>query len=56
MKNKKEIAKERIEILFEQIEETPKLANRYIQLALRIAMKARIPIPTKFKRKLCKPK
>lgn len=54
MKSKKEIAKERINILFEQIQQTPKFANRYIQLALRIAMKARIPIPTKYKRKFCK--
>ena len=54
MKNKKEIAKERIEILFEQAKIEPKFANRYIQLALRLAMKARIPIPTKLKRKFCK--
>ncbi len=54
MKSKQQIAKERIEILFKQAKENPKLANRYVQLARKISMKARTPIPAKFKRKFCK--
>ena len=54
MKSKKQIAKERIEILFREAKKEPKLANRYVQIARKIAMKSRIPIPTKLKRKFCK--
>ena len=54
MKTKQQIAKERIEILFKQAKENPKLANRYVQLARKISMKARTPIPAKLKRKFCK--
>lgn len=54
MKTKQQIAKERIEILFQQAKENSKMADRYVQLARKIAMRARIPIPTKYKRKFCK--
>jgi len=59
MKNKeeqKEIAKKRIEKLFEEAEKTKsqKLANRYVELARKIAMKLNLRMPKKFKRKLCK--
>ncbi len=54
MKTKQQIAKERIEILFKQAKLEPKMANRYIQLARKIAMKARISIPKELKRKFCK--
>jgi ribonuclease P protein subunit RPR2 len=54
----KEIAKERIEILFDLAKKTfnsnPKLANRYIQLMRKIAMKARVKIPLKYKLFICK--
>ncbi len=54
----KQIALERIKRLFEEAEEVfPKnkaLANRYISLARKIAMKVRMPIPLEFKRRFCK--
>ena len=54
----KEIAKERIKILFEQAEQTfsknKSLANRYVTLARKIAMKVRLRIPLEHKRKFCK--
>jgi ribonuclease P protein subunit RPR2 len=54
----KEIAKERIEILFEQAKlQFPKnksLANRYVTLARKLAMKVRVRIPQEYKRKFCK--
>ena len=58
-KNKqKEIAKERINILFEQADkvfkENKSLANRYVTLARKIAMKVKVRIPQELKRKFCK--
>lgn len=58
-KNKqKEIAKERIIILFKQADEVfPKnksLADRYVTLARKLAMKAKIKLPSELKRKFCK--
>ena len=54
----KEIAKERVQILFKQAEETfsknKSLANRYITLARKVAMKVKIRIPLELKRKFCK--
>jgi ribonuclease P protein subunit RPR2 len=54
----KTIAKERINILFKQanksFKKNPKLSNRYINLARKIAMKSRIRIPRELKRKFCK--
>ena len=54
----KEIAKERIITLFEQATiQFPKnksLANRYVTLARKIAMKVRMRIPQKYKRRYCK--
>ena len=52
------LAKERINVLFNQANEIfnkdSKLADRYVILARKIAMKARIRIPKEFKRKFCK--
>ncbi|MBS3108402.1 ribonuclease P [Candidatus Woesearchaeota archaeon] len=52
------IANERIEILFSEADEifkkNPKLANRYVELARKIAMKIKLRMPRKFKRKYCK--
>jgi len=57
-KEQKNISKERIIILFNQAEKTYKknlsLANRYITLARKLAMKSRVKIPSSLKRKFCK--
>lgn len=57
-KKQVKIAKERIKKLFEQAEirfkEDPKLANRYVYLARKIAMKLKIRIPPSLKRRFCK--
>ncbi|MBI2573346.1 ribonuclease P [Candidatus Woesearchaeota archaeon] len=54
----KEIARERIKILFSQADEIflsdRTLANRYVHLARAIAMKAKIRIPLELKRRYCK--
>ncbi len=52
----KEIAFERIKILFEEAKKakSQKLADRYVELARRIAMKARLRMPREFKRRFCK--
>jgi len=54
----KQIAKQRIEVLFQQAEETrrenPQLASRYVETARKIAMAAKIRFPTKYKRRICK--
>ena len=54
----KEIAKERVKILFQQAEEVfskdKALAHRYVTLARKIAMKVKIRIPIELKRKYCK--
>jgi len=56
--DKKHIARERVQILFEQAQnihrESPKLAGRYVQTARKIAMSARISLPATYKRKFCK--
>jgi len=52
------IANERIEQLFDQADkifsENSKLVDRYVDLARKIAMKSKVKIPSKFKRKYCK--
>jgi len=54
----KQIAKQRIKDLFEQADlrwkEDLKLANRYVQLARKIAMKFKVRIPPELKRRFCK--
>ncbi|MEK6939659.1 MAG: ribonuclease P protein component 4 [Nanoarchaeota archaeon] len=54
----KEIALQRIKILFQQAEEVfPKdkaRANRYTSLARKLAMKVHAQIPTELKRRFCK--
>jgi ribonuclease P protein subunit RPR2 len=56
--NIKQIARQRIEILFEQAKKVartdPKLATQYVLSARRIAMAAKIRLPTEFKRQTCK--
>lgn len=54
----KQIASERIEILFSEAKKVSKsslnLANRYVEIARKIAMKAKVKIPLKYKRSFCK--
>lgn len=54
----KEIAKERINILFSEAEkvfpQNKALANRYVTLARKIAMKVKIRIPPELKRRFCR--
>ena len=54
----KEIAKKRIQILFEEAKEVrrsnPMLSARYIESARKLAMAARIHLPVEFKRETCK--
>ena len=53
----KEIAEERIRILFQQAEEKfeaeKELSSRYIDLALRIGERAQLPIPKDLNTKYC---
>jgi ribonuclease P protein subunit RPR2 len=57
-KGNKKIARERINVLFKEAEENfsldKKLANRYVELARKLAMKYRVRIPSEFKRRYCK--
>ncbi len=54
-KNKlKEIALERIKILFREAKLNPEKANRYVELARKIGMKVNLSIPKEYKRKYCK--
>ena len=54
----KQIARERMEILFEEAKkafrESPLLSNRYITLARKISMKLKVPIPKQYKKLFCK--
>jgi ribonuclease P protein subunit RPR2 len=56
--NNKEIARERIKTLFEQADKIfskdKKLANKYIKLARKIAMKMNLRMPRGYKRRFCK--
>ncbi len=54
----KQIAKERINILFKQAKEISKknlsLANNYINLARKISMRYKVKLPKEYKRFICK--
>jgi len=54
----KEIARHRIQILFEQAKKVakadPKLASQYVLSARKIAMAAKIRMPLEFRRETCK--
>ena len=58
MKNKKQIAGERIDFLFKKAKEVFKenssLANRYVEIARKVAMKAQINIPSNLRKKFCR--
>ena len=55
--SKKQIAQERIAVLFGQAEkafaEDPGRSDRYVDLARRIAMRQRVRIPREFRRRFC---
>ena len=54
----KQIVGQRIQILFQQAKrvyhDNPNLSNRYVAIARKIAMAARMPIPPEYKRQICK--
>jgi|SRR3990170_3598751 len=54
----KQIAKNRVRILLEQASAVhkghPKLSSRYVETARKIAMAAKIRLPAKYKRQICK--
>ncbi|MEM2108666.1 MAG: ribonuclease P [Candidatus Bathyarchaeia archaeon] len=54
----KQIAKQRIRILFHQArrvhKSNPQLSRRYITIARKIAMAAKIRLPTAYKRQICR--
>ena len=56
--NVKQIARQRIQILFEQAKKVgrsnPKLAMQYVLSARKIAMAAKVRMPIEFKRETCK--
>ncbi|HIJ10776.1 TPA: ribonuclease P [Candidatus Woesearchaeota archaeon] len=57
-KKQKEIAKERVAILFAKADDifskNKGLANRYVTLARKVAMKVKLRMPREYKRKYCK--
>jgi ribonuclease P protein subunit RPR2 len=53
MKADKKLARKRIDTLFEQASENPERADRYVDLARKIAMKAQISMPTAYRRLYC---
>jgi ribonuclease P protein subunit RPR2 len=54
----KKIARQRIQILFQKAKSVypndPQLSRRYVATARKIAMAAKIPLPTEYKRQICK--
>ena len=56
--NVKEIARERIDKLFEMAEsvydEDPALSHRYVEIALKISQRGLVKVPRKWKRRYCK--
>lgn len=54
----KQIARQRIQILFQQAKNVhksnPQLSRRYIALARKIAMAAKIRLPTAYRRQICR--
>ena len=54
----KQIARQRIQVLFQQAKkvyrDNPQLSNRYVETARKIAMAAKIRLPTVYRRQICK--
>lgn len=53
-KELRKIALQRVEQLFREAEKRPAMANRYVDLARKIAMKVEMPLPREYKRRFCK--
>ncbi len=57
-KEMKKIARERIDILFQQAEEIfdveSSLSDRYVEIARNIGMKYNVSIPKEFRRRICR--
>jgi ribonuclease P protein subunit RPR2 len=58
MNETRKIALERIHTLFQlakkKIREEPELAQRYVEIARRIAMRTRLKLPAEYRRMVCK--
>ena len=56
--NTKQIARQRVKILFQQAKkvyhDNPKLSNRYVTHARKIAMAAKMPLPKVYRLQICK--
>lgn len=56
--NTKQIARQRIQVLFQQAtkvyHDNPQLSSRYVETARKIAMAAKIRLPTMYRRQVCK--
>lgn len=50
----KKLALERIEQLFNEAKHNHKMADRYVELARKIAMKSNLSMPRLYKKKFCK--
>jgi len=50
----KSIALERIKTLFEEARKSEKYADRYVELARKIAMKLKVRIPSELRRRFCR--
>ena len=54
-KNKlKQIALDKVKILFNEAKLNPSKANKLVEIARKTAMKVNLPIPKEYKRKYCK--
>jgi len=58
MDETRQIALQRIHVLFrlakEKIREEPELAQRYVQIARKIAMRTKLRLPTEYRRLVCR--
>jgi ribonuclease P protein subunit RPR2 len=56
--NAKQIARQRIQVLFQQAakvyRDNPQLSRRYVETARKIAMAAKICLPAMYRRQICK--
>ncbi len=58
MDENRQIAQDRIRMLFElakeKIQKEPELAHRYVAIARKIAMRARLKLPAEYRRMVCR--
>jgi ribonuclease P protein subunit RPR2 len=54
----KQVARRRVQTLFQQAKSTykanPELAGRYVEMALKIAMSAKVRLPVVYRRQVCR--